>query len=440
MDQQNEKQKVVDNDSPKKDVAKAKQKSKGKLSAMHKTSGEVKEVKKDEEACETVTSTSCSSTTAHNNQTSSQVPKSEDDATSSLDNKQPQLPAEKAPCKSQSPKSASPPQSSPPLSQPSTWDLFVSRRSQLLQEAIQDSVRTGTFHNVEIYTYRKRGKKSRCAHVPAVIYGRASLLEAASPVLKDLLSSGKTQLNGILSANYDFEYLDDSDFEDEEPEIPESLLTDNSKPSDEISDIASNASTFDLLDSPQPSPRIVAIDEHGEEPPKPPVVESNASTVTKVEPPEPLSREVVYTPFGTTRTWQALMAYLYDGTISFCSLRSSSAQPKMKDGVSCSPKSMYSLAKKLELTDLAKDCENAIVKDLGPSNVVKELFSDFTWRYPEILNREVTVFTKHSQDDRVRSNLKQAFHDMASGKLPRRGIVLSSLFDDILPPVPVASH
>ncbi|KAI0766537.1 hypothetical protein BC629DRAFT_892296 [Irpex lacteus] len=74
-------------------------------------------------------------------------------------------------------------QSFPP---PSVWDNFVSRRTQLLQEAIRDSVGTGTFHDVELYAYSRRSKLVRSAHFPAVVHARTSFLEAPSSVLKGI--------------------------------------------------------------------------------------------------------------------------------------------------------------------------------------------------------------------------------------------------------------
>ncbi|KAI0766536.1 hypothetical protein BC629DRAFT_892297 [Irpex lacteus] len=146
-------------------------------------------------------------------------------------------------------------------------------------------------------------------------------------------------------------------------------------------------------------------------------------------------QEVIYAPFGAARTWRALVLYLYDGNISFSPLQTSPTRSKCQGDTSCSPKSMYHLAKKLELNELATVCKEAIITDLCPANIIDELFSDFTWRHREILDREVLVFMKHSQDDRVRLYLKQALKDMALGKLSRRDIVLSALFDSMLPPV-----
>ncbi|KAI0085157.1 hypothetical protein BDY19DRAFT_997043 [Irpex rosettiformis] len=298
-----------------------------------------------------------------------------------------------------------------PIPLPSMWDDFVSRREQLLQAAIYDSVRSGTFHNVEIYAYNNRERAFGLAHVPTVIYARTSFLEASSPVLKELLQSGKRQLSKVPSSTRDYEYLDDSDLEDDELEEVDTTADQAS----EISDIASNVSAFDLLDSPSLAGRKRHSEIH--------------------DPQSDSNHEVIYAPFGAAKTWRVLMAYLYDGSVSFSSLRMSSSS--LKSDTSCSPKSMYRLATTLGLTELAKVCEDAIVRDLGPSNVVGELFNDFTWRYPDVLSREVEVFMEHSANTSTRSDLKQAFENMASGKLPRRDVVLSALFDNMLPPTSI---
>ena len=114
----------------------------------------------------------------------------------------------------------------------------------------------------------------------------------------DLLTTGKKRLNEIPPVKYDYEYLDDSDLEDEETEKAD-LPAD--KVSDEISDIASNISSFDLLDSPQST--ICAVAELCEESSPPSIVtESTAATQASSPDTLTLAREVIYVPFGATRT------------------------------------------------------------------------------------------------------------------------------------------
>ena len=85
-------------------------------------------------------------------------------------------------------------ESSPaPPAPPSMWETFLSRRQELLQEAVKDSVRTGVFHDVDIYAYHKRGQASRSACVPTTFHARTSFLEAASPILRGMCSSFEFQ-------------------------------------------------------------------------------------------------------------------------------------------------------------------------------------------------------------------------------------------------------
>ena len=115
---------------------------------------------------------------------------------------------------------------------------------------------------------------------------------------KDLLTIGKKRLDEIPRVKYDYEYLDDSDLEDEESEDADPPVD---KVSDEISDLASNISAFDLLDSPQST--ICAVAELSEES-APPSVVTESTTAAEAGSPATLTltREVIYVPFGATRT------------------------------------------------------------------------------------------------------------------------------------------
>lgn len=114
----------------------------------------------------------------------------------------------------------------------------------------------------------------------------------------DLLASGKKRLNEIPPVHYDYEYLDDSDLEDEGSEEVDPLTD---KVCDEISDLESVLSTFDFPDSPQPT--VPAVAESSEEP-SPPSIISDSTMVAEVDSRETLlsAREVTYVPFGATKT------------------------------------------------------------------------------------------------------------------------------------------
>ena len=110
-------------------------------------------------------------------------------------------------------------------------------------------------------------------------------------------------------------------------------------------------------------------------------------------------------------SWQALLLYLYNDHLEFANLRSEGRAPSAAAvGIAspqCSPKSMYRLADKvckcsgttqttlcltsvvaqLGLADLKGEAFKAIEERLSKENIVKELFSDFTWRYVAIVCR-----------------------------------------------------
>ncbi|KAI0690116.1 hypothetical protein BC835DRAFT_1418030 [Cytidiella melzeri] len=266
----------------------------------------------------------------------------------------------------------------------STWAAFAARRPQLLQEVITHSVVTGSFNDIEIYAYTKRCDASGAVHTPVVVHATTSFLEASSPVLRDLCRSGKRQPRLIPSATWDYEYSDDSDVEDEDEDVP--------------CQIEGTFSPFDDFDD------------------KPPA-------------------EVIYAPYGAAKTWQALILYLFDGSVLFRPLKSSppSCSEPFKDRLSCSPKSMHRLATKLQLTALANLSEDAIIANLCSDNIVHEIFSDFTWRFPDVLDREVAFFRQHCQERHVREDLEKAFK--TRGKSRRPEIVLTALFDSLLPAV-----
>lgn len=109
-------------------------------------------------------------------------------------------------------------------------------------------------------------------------------------IFVDFIVNKKKQLGSIPSAKYDYEYLDDSDLEDEKPEVDEYS---GGKASD-ISDIASNVSMSDLLDSPRSTVHTV-IDMEGRDARSPSTTENVSG--------EGARDEVIYAHFGAARTW-----------------------------------------------------------------------------------------------------------------------------------------
>jgi len=138
---------------------------------------------------------------------------------------------------------------------------------------------------------------------------------------------------------------------------------------------------------------------------------------------------------GALRTWQAMVLYLYssDDQVTFKPLQSSSVNQRSTSDVwACSPKSMYRLAHKFKLRELEGRAMESIKRDLSAENIVQELFSDFTWRYPDILQMELEILSQHSRNAAVDHALRAVFDGIAAGELPRCSVVLKSLFASLI--------
>ncbi|KAF7792333.1 hypothetical protein EIP86_003369 [Pleurotus ostreatoroseus] len=83
---------------------------------------------------------------------------------------------------------------------------------------------------------------------------------------------------------------------------------------------------------------------------------------------------------------------------------------------------------RLGLADLKQSAFEAIQRGLSRDNIVKELFSDFTWRYPEVLQMEAGVFFQHCTEPTIQAAMSETFQDIAYGQLPHSSVVLDSLF------------
>lgn len=82
------------------------------------------------------------------------------------------------------------------------------------------------------------------------------------------------------------------------------------------------------------------------------------------------------------RTYEAVLAWILDGRISFARLTSASRADEAK--TSASPKSVYRLAHHLELMDLANIALAEFRNQLDADNVLTELFSTICTVYPAL--------------------------------------------------------
>ncbi|KAH9847627.1 hypothetical protein C2E23DRAFT_848045 [Lenzites betulinus] len=140
--------------------------------------------------------------------------------------------------------------------------------------------------------------------------------------------------------------------------------------------------------------------------PKKPRVKTQTASKSRpmVDPAVTRPRSIVVTDIAY-RTWRAVLFYAYTHRIAFSPLRSQGVNLAPVDDENdpaqlpiCSPKSVYRLAVKYGHTELQQLAMSDIWSKLSTQNVLTELFSSFTSRYPAIQEMElnyVGVYIKH---------------------------------------------
>ncbi|KAG1753014.1 hypothetical protein EDB19DRAFT_2035562 [Suillus lakei] len=138
------------------------------------------------------------------------------------------------------------------------------------------------------------------------------------------------------------------------------------------------------------------------------------------------------------RTWHAFVYYCYTGTIIFANLRSQSIpdvtpQPSRLEGgpPSCSPKSMYQLARKLHNEPLSQLALKAIETRLFAANILDEGLSKFTSRHDAVREMEIALLVKHRSATEVMQGLPIKMEAVVMGNLPHAAPVLTALYQQI---------
>ncbi|KZT19694.1 hypothetical protein NEOLEDRAFT_935747 [Neolentinus lepideus HHB14362 ss-1] len=103
------------------------------------------------------------------------------------------------------------------------------------------------------------------------------------------------------------------------------------------------------------------------------------------------------------------------------------AEPVSSDELySCSPKSMYRFADMLELDELRQRAFEAIMSNLSKENIIEEVFSKFTSRYPEVLEMEIRLLNTMRNEKEVQDALAAIIQRMvAGGEFSHAGDALS---------------
>jgi len=331
-----------------------------------------------------------------------------------------------------------------PSKAPTTWSPgFEEKRRKILQDAVLDTLSGRNSTDTEVSVFSQRSRKG-VIHGVKTVHVRSSLLLAASASFATLIAkhpcgTGHVTSRRATSAEYDYD--EDSDLEDVDMSELEGLdqtLSSLSTASQRSSTPSSNeAQGITITEgdavkniSSQGSETVVDYQRASEASRQ--CLNRGTGSISRDETAkgENLKAIARIMPDCAYRTWQMLIVYLHNDLIEFSDLKSqrhSDSRSKTSE-LSCSPKSMYRLADKFDLEHLKKLTSEAISSRLSSENIIQELFSDFTWRYPEILKMETELYFKLSKDPKVRASLNQACKKIAAGGYPNSGVVLASLF------------
>jgi len=106
------------------------------------------------------------------------------------------------------------------------------------------------------------------------------------------------------------------------------------------------------------------------------------------------------------KTWEALIYYLYTDQIVFAPLSRDGLDNRSRPAFMaslqndqsshpCSAKSIYRLADKMYLPELQRRAFNHIKGQMSEKTILRENFSKFASRYPEIQKMEMTILARH---------------------------------------------
>ncbi|KAM5532555.1 hypothetical protein V8D89_013761 [Ganoderma adspersum] len=128
---------------------------------------------------------------------------------------------------------------------------------------------------------------------------------------------------------------------------------------------------------------------------------------------------VTDTAFQTLRTF---IFFAYTGRVAFAPLRSQGMiyQDSGRDASQlpvCSPKSMFRLAVTYGSETLRMQSGTDILSKLSTQNILDELFSRFTCRYPDIQDMELNFLLAHIKHPDITTRLPWWIHRFAQGEL-----------------------
>ncbi|KAL4077372.1 hypothetical protein J3A83DRAFT_4185784 [Scleroderma citrinum] len=269
--------------------------------------------------------------------------------------------------------------------------------------------------DIKFCLFSSRSKRGEKVFRPRALHANIRLLCENSPYFASLLREKTRPLDHAMFefrghnhpqmiSDSEYGYNDDSDLEDEDTENKES--------------VAKLQTAADAKD------KICALDKVASDTSKD--IVKNAPEVRHI-----FIRDTAY------RTWKALLFYFYTGRIYFAVLKSTC--PRFPESASsiqstptCSAKSMYRLACKMDLKELQMKALDFICGTMTNLNVVIELGSPLLASHRPIFDAVLDILFRHIDSPPVKSALPTLFKRIADGQLRHGADILNAIYEKVL--------
>ncbi|KAI0769671.1 hypothetical protein BD413DRAFT_477311 [Trametes elegans] len=296
-----------------------------------------------------------------------------------------------------------------------------STREDVLQAALLASASGRPFEDVKFFAF------SRLTHTgdvdtPLPLFANSTLIRKASSHFDYLITQGFAESGFCdLDAPYpstrqscvdDYDYVDDSDLDEEEFHYPPSPLLEDEHPASppglvENVECGGRDSGIGKTQVPTGSKGDHAVASSG-----------GYTSAAKFGRPG----RIVFLDDIAYKTWKVFIAYAYlgDQKLTFAPLKSEGkAAAGWGKPSGCSPKSMYRLAEKYDIELLRALSIDQIKASLHPHNILQEIFSTFTSLYPAIQSIELDFLLKNINENVISDQLPTWIDAMEEGHLPR---------------------
>ncbi|KAG1882433.1 hypothetical protein F4604DRAFT_1744055, partial [Suillus subluteus] len=318
----------------------------------------------------------------------------------------------------------------------------MSDHQALVDALLMKSILGQELVDTKFHLFSGRSAHSRKVSQLQALSANDVVLTARSDFLAELLSrtappdatfvdfdSGSAFEDGMTLDDYG--YASDSDLEDEEVEKASQTLTNDKKGNTSESD----ENDDDLLVVADGSCEVdSAVRDPIPASPPQAVMPITSSPIqhTVVNCRNILVRDTAF------RTWKALLLYLYTNKIVFSPLKSQGQPRAHVEGPNpstlwpCSPKSMYRLGCKVRLDSVRDKAFDAIRDSLNADNILQELSSSFTSKYPAILQMQVQVLIQHIASAPVIQNMPSLIRRIVDSQLPHGADIIIDLYQKFL--------